>query len=128
MNTTTTEDKARLPQPLQVFDDPRDDPECFPKINKFMRALQDPGETLKPKNNKNASSSSTDVAIVYPKLMKALAGVQRSLQAKYAHLGIPKHPTDCKPKRHALFWHSMKLQRRNSETYHIEPQSLTNSL
>jgi hypothetical protein len=96
MNTTTTEDKARPPQPLQVFDDPRDDPECFPKIDEFMRALQDPGETSKPKNNKNASSSSTDVAIVYPKLMKALAGVQRSLQAKYAHLGIPKHPTDCK--------------------------------
>jgi hypothetical protein len=28
--------------------------------------------------------------------MKALAGVQRTLQTKYAHLGIPKHPTDCR--------------------------------
>jgi hypothetical protein len=34
--------------------------------------------------------------IVYPKLMKGLSGVQRVLQAKYSHLGIPKHTTDCK--------------------------------
>ena len=40
--------------------------------------------------------SSCDPMIVYPKLMKALAKVQRTLHAKYAHLGMPKHPTDCK--------------------------------
>ena len=97
------------PAPLQVFEDPRDDQECFPKVEEFMRALQDPGETSKPKKHNAAksgggttavgstiASSSSDAVIVYPKLMKVLAGVQRTLHTKYAHLGMPKHPTDCR--------------------------------
>ena len=96
------------PPPLQVFEDPRDDPDCFPKVDDFMRALQDPGETSRPKKHgaklgggtaagsTAAASTSSNAVIVYPKLMKALAFVQRTLQAKYSHFGIPKHPTDCK--------------------------------
>ena len=75
-----------------------------------MRALQDPGEMSKPKKyygaksgiasttagGKSSDISSCDAIIVYPKLMKVLARVQRTLHAKYAHLGMPKHPTDCK--------------------------------
>jgi hypothetical protein len=96
--------------PLQVFKDPLDDKECFPNLEEFMRALQDPGEMSKPKKYNGAKSgiasttaggkssdiSSCDAIIVYPKLMKVLARVQRTLHAKYAHLGMPKHPTDCK--------------------------------
>jgi hypothetical protein len=97
-----------MPPPLQVFDDPRNDPDCFPKVDDFMRALQDPGETSRPKKHGNKSgggdtavgsmaiTTSSDAVIVYPKLMKALTLVQRTLQAKYSHFGIPKHPTDCK--------------------------------
>ena len=72
-----------------------------------MRALQDPGETSRPKKHgtksgggtnvgSTAASTNSDVVIVYPKLMKALTFVQWTLQAKYSHFGIPKHPTDCK--------------------------------
>jgi hypothetical protein len=95
------------PPPLQVFEDPRNDPDCFPKVDNFMRALQDPGETSRPKKHgtksgggtnvgSTAASTSSDAVIVYPKLMKTLTFVQRTLQAKYSHFGIPKHPTDCK--------------------------------
>jgi hypothetical protein len=49
-----------------------------------------------PRRKSNGSATNTDIVIVFPKLMKLLAGVQRTLQAKYAHLGTPKHPTDCK--------------------------------
>ena len=95
------------PPPLQVFEDPRDDPDCFPKVDDFMRALQDPGETSRPKKHgtksgggtnvgSTAASTSSNAVIVYPKLMKALTFVQWTLQAKYSHFGIPKHPTDCK--------------------------------
>ena len=94
--------------PLQVFEDPLDDKECFPKIEEFMRALQDPGEVSKPKKygaksgiDTSTAGGSTDISscdavIVYPKLMRVLACVQKTLHAKYAHLGMPKHPTDCK--------------------------------
>ena len=85
-----------------------------------MRALQDPGETPKPKKHANktgtsasaSSSSRTNdgVVIVYPKLMKALAGVQRTLQTKYAHHGIPKHPTDCRKQRALACIRSRKSQ------------------
>ena len=86
-----------VPVPLQVFDDPCDNPDCFPKLDAFMHALQDPGETAKhTKKKSNGANGSSDMVIVHPKLMKQLAGVQRTLQAKYAHLGTPKHPTDCK--------------------------------
>ena len=86
------------PPPLQVFQDPRDDPDCFPQFDVFMRALQDPGETSSGRGNKNnhATGGSNHAVIVYPKLMKGLSGVQRVLQAKYSHLGIPKHTTECK--------------------------------
>jgi hypothetical protein len=40
--------------------------------------------------------SSYDAVIMHSKLMRVLAGVQRTLHAKFAHLGMPKHPTDCK--------------------------------
>ena len=36
---------VEMPPPLQVFEDLRDDPDCFPNVDHFMRALQDPGET-----------------------------------------------------------------------------------
>ena len=87
------------PPPLQVFQDPRDDPDCFAQVDIFMRALQDPGETSSARCNKNnhvTSGGGDAPVIVYPKLMKGLSGVQRVLQAKYSHLGIPKHTTDCK--------------------------------
>ena len=90
------EDEVR-PVPLRVFEDPCDDPDCFPKFDAFMHALQDSGESSKQSKKKSGgASSSTDVVIVYPKLMKVLVGVQRTLQTKYAHLGTPNHPTDCK--------------------------------
>ena len=87
-----------VPVPLRVFDNPCDDPDCFPNFEAFMHALQDPGETSKQlkKKSSNGAHSGTDMVMVYPKLMKQLTGVQRTLQAKYSHLGIPKHPTDCK--------------------------------
>lgn len=42
------------------------------------------------------ASMTADMMIVNPTLMKVLTGAQRTLQAKYAHLGIPKHVTECK--------------------------------
>jgi hypothetical protein len=91
---------------MQVFDDPLDDKECYPKIDAFMRALQDPGSSSsssakqkKPGGTRTASSdaaSSCDTVIVYPKLMKVMASVQKTLHSKYSHVGMPKHPTDCK--------------------------------
>ncbi|KAI2513190.1 hypothetical protein MHU86_1228 [Fragilaria crotonensis] len=68
---------------LAVFDDPRNDPDSFPKVDDFMRALQDPGETSRPKKHGTKSgggdtaigsmaiTTSSDAVIVYPKLMKA---------------------------------------------------------
>ena len=91
---------------MQVFDDPVDDNECYPNSDAFLRALQDPGvsssaKQKKPAGNTGTSTTATsggncDTVIVYPKLMKVLAPVQRTLHSKYAHLGMPKHPTDCK--------------------------------
>jgi hypothetical protein len=78
------------PPPLQVFEDPRDDPDCFPKVDDFMRALQDPGETSRLKKHgtksgtksgggtnvgSTAASTSSDAVIVYPKMMKTLTFV-----------------------------------------------------
>jgi hypothetical protein len=87
-----------LPVPLRVFEYPCDDPDCFPNLDAFfMYALQGPGETSKPPRWKSyGSTTNTNIVIVHPKLMKLLAGVQRTLQAKYAHLGTPKLLTDCK--------------------------------
>ena len=97
---------APPPPSMQVFDDPLDDKECYPKIDAFMRALQDPGSSSsssakqkKPGGTRTASSdaaSSCDTVIVYPKLMKVMASVQKTLHSKYSHVGMPKHPTDCK--------------------------------
>ena len=97
-DAAATADESERPPPLQVFQDPRNDPDCFPQFDVFMRALQDPGETssVKCKNKQASSGSDHGAVIVYPKLMKGLSGVQRVLQAKYSHLGIPKHTTDCK--------------------------------
>jgi hypothetical protein len=85
------------PPPLQVFEDPHNDPDCIPKVDDSMWALQDPGETSRPKKHgtklgggtyagSTAASTNSDVVIVYPKLMKALALIQRTLQAKYSTL------------------------------------------
>jgi hypothetical protein len=71
MNATNN-DATPVQQPLQVFHDPRNDPECFPKIEEFTRALQDPGETPTPKKHANktgtsaspTSSSRTDDGVV----------------------------------------------------------------
>jgi hypothetical protein len=99
---------VEMPPPLQVFEDPHNDPDCFPNVDHFMQALQDPGETSRPRKHGAKSGGgmaagstaittpSSDAVIVYPKLMKTLSLVQRTLQAKYSHFGIPKHPTDCK--------------------------------
>lgn len=76
-----------------------DDANCFPKLDRFMHALQDPSKPSKQptKKRSHGASSRTDMVIVYPKHMKVLlAGVQRTLQAKHAHLGTPKNLTDCK--------------------------------
>lgn len=105
---TTMDAALEMPSPLQVFDNPHNDPNCFPKVDDFMQALQDPGEIPRPKKHGTKSgggdtavgnmaiTTSSDTVIVYPKLMKLLTLVQRTLQAKYSHFGIPKHPTDCK--------------------------------
>ena len=81
-----------------------DDPDCFPNVDHFMRALQDPAETSRarkhgaksgggtaPAGDSTVITTSSDEVIVYPKQMKALrSSVQRTLQAKYAgHFGIP---------------------------------------
>ena len=97
---------VEMPPPLQVFEDPRDDPDCFPNVDHFMRTLQNHGETSGPRKHDAKSGGGTNAGstaittsnavIVYPKVMKALSSVQRTLQAKYGHFGIPKHPTDCK--------------------------------
>lgn len=87
---------------MQVIDDPADG---FPKLDAFMHALQDPGKPSKQttKKRSNGASSTTDMMIVYPKLKNVLAGVQGTLQAKYAHIGIvPKYVTDCKKQLVAL--------------------------
>ena len=85
------------PPSMQVFDNPLDDNECYPNIDAFMRALQDPGNASSSAKQKNpGGTSGCDTVIVYPKLMKVLAPVQKTLHSKYPHLGMPKHATDCK--------------------------------
>ena len=52
---------VEMPPPLQVFEYPRHDPEdCFPNVDHFMRALQDPGET--PRSRKHGAKSGGDTA------------------------------------------------------------------
>ena len=97
---------APPPPSMQVFDDPLDDKECNPNIDAFMRALQDPGSSAsssakqkKPGGTstaRSAATSSCNSVIVHPKLMKVMASVQKTLHSKYSHIGMPKHPTDCK--------------------------------
>ena len=64
---------VEMPPLLQVFEDPRNDPDCFPKIDIFMWALQDPGETSRQKKHgaKSAIGTSTYLVIVFQKVMKA---------------------------------------------------------
>ena len=68
-----------------VYDNPCNDPDCYPIFDTFMKALQDPGE----KNLKNNEMS-------YKPLMKALSRVQKTLALKYLKFGVPKNITDCK--------------------------------
>jgi hypothetical protein len=88
------------PPSMQVFEDPVNDKECYPAMDAFMHALQDLGcsssSLAKQKKAVGSGTMNKDTVIVYPKLMKVLAPVQKMLHLKYAHLGMPKHPTDCK--------------------------------
>jgi hypothetical protein len=47
---------------MQVFDNPLDDKDCYPNIDAFMRALQDPGcsSSLSAKQKKASATSGTD--------------------------------------------------------------------
>jgi hypothetical protein len=61
-------------------------------VDDFMLALQDPGKLAAV--SKKQSAGTNDAVIGYPQLMKVLAPVQKTLHAKYSHLGVPKHPTE----------------------------------
>jgi hypothetical protein len=81
------------PSTMQVFDNPADDPECYPKVDDFMLALQDPGK-LAAVSKKQSAAGTNDAVIGYPQLMRVLAPVQKTIHAKNSHLGVPKHPTE----------------------------------
>ena len=89
---------APAPSSKQVFDNPVDDNECYPNIDDFMVALQDPGKLVSSATGakQKQSGGNCNTVIAYPMLMKVLAPVQKILQAKYSHHGVPKHPTECR--------------------------------
>jgi hypothetical protein len=97
MDAPSPQPPSQPPPPAanrQIFDNPVDDPDCYPNINAFMLALQDPGKLTTVAKKQQSSSSSNDSVIGYPLLMKVLGPVQKILQDKYSSLGVPKHPTE----------------------------------
>jgi hypothetical protein len=73
---------------MTVYDEPLDDPELYPSFDEIMVALQDVG--TKVTKGKAAGE------IRYTLLIKAVTKTQKTLLAKYKHLGFPKNPTECK--------------------------------
>jgi hypothetical protein len=45
------------PSTMQVFDNPADDPECYPKVDDFMLALQDPGKLAAVSKKQSAGTN-----------------------------------------------------------------------
>jgi hypothetical protein len=85
------------PSNRQIFDNPVDGPDCYPNIDAFMLALQDPGKlttVAKKQQSSSSATSATDSVIGYPLLMKILGPVQKILQDEYSNLVVPKHPTE----------------------------------
>jgi hypothetical protein len=79
---------AAAPAATLLFDSPEDDPEMYPTFDELLTALQDVGTRV----TKGKSAGE----MRYNDLTKAASITQKTLLAKYKHVGVPKNATECK--------------------------------